>query len=271
MKKKICLAALTALATMSLPLMAKDAPAGFRVIRNFEAVSSFSITNANVIEVDPVRFRISTVSARKAAAKKKMNVLALRSLLPGPALMINAGFFNPPTGDLIGEFVENGVRPDGIIYADGGNIDIIFAAAKDGTVDVLGGAEKLTDEELARTESAVAGKSAWPGHDDATNRSAICVTGGGKVLIAAVYPVRTLDKLFAYMRSEGCLPGKIVDLDGGGSTQMSYKYGGEAWALGWERKGSSVPECHLKQDNADQRCYRPVATFITVEPRGEAK
>lgn len=271
MKKLICMAVMSALAVMPLQLAAKEAPAGLRIIRNFEAVPAFSITNANVLEVDPALFRISTVSARKAADKKKMNVLALRSLLPGAALIVNAGFFNPPTGQLIGEFVENGARPDGIIYASGENIDIVFAAAKDGTVDVLGGTEKLTEEELAGTESAVAGKSAWPGHDDATNRTAICVTGGGRVLIAAVYPVRTLDKLFAYMQSEGCLPGKTVDLDGGGSTQMAYNYGGAAWALGWERKGAAVPECHLKQDNADPRCYRPVATFITVESKAEAK
>jgi exopolysaccharide biosynthesis protein len=268
MKRQAYITAMAVMAILPLRLAAGGASSGLRIIRHFEAVPAYSISNANVIEVDPALFRIATLSARKAAAKNKVNMLDLRKLLPGAALMINAGFFNPSDGALIGEFVEDGARPDGIIYANGGHIDRIFTAARDGAVDIISGTENLTDKELAGIRSAVAGKSAWPGHTDATNRTAICLTDAGKVLIAAVYPVRTLQKLFAYMQSEGCLPEKTVDLDGGGSTQMSYNYGETAWTLGWERKGASVPECHLTHDNADRRCYRPVATFITVEPLG---
>ncbi|MCX5785879.1 MAG: phosphodiester glycosidase family protein [Elusimicrobia bacterium] len=267
MKKQIYTALMTAMAVLPAQLSALDAAAGLRIIRSFEPVPEFSITNANVIEVDPAFFKFAALSARKTAGKSKMNMLALRNLLPEPALITNAGFFNPPDGALIGEFVEDGVRPGGIIYAGKENIDRIFVVRKNGAVDVIDGKEKITDEELAETAYAVAGKSAWPGHSDATNRTAICITGSGKVLLAAVYPVRTLDDLFSYMKYEGCVPEKTIDLDGGGSTQMSYNYGGSSWTLGWERKGNSVPECHMAQDNDDQRCYRPVATFITAEPR----
>jgi len=271
MKKYIYLAAAAALAANPAGLAAKDVPEGIRIVRSFEPVPEFAITNANVIEVDPAFFRFATVSARKAAGKAKASVQTLRRLLPGPALIMNAGYFNPKDGALIGEFVEDGARPEGIIYAPGGNLDRIFTAGKDGAVDVMDGEEKLTGEELAGTGSAVAGKSAWPGQSDATNRTALCLTGSGKVLLAAVYPVKTVAELFAYMKSEGCVPGKTVNLDGGGSTQMSYSYGGLSWNLGWERKGAAVPECHLAQDNGDQRCYRPVATFITVAPRPAKK
>ena len=267
MKKYIYIVLMTAMAVLPARLSAMDTTPGLRVIRSFEPVPEFSITNANVIEVDPALLKFATLSARKAAGKGKINMLALRNLLSEPALITNAGFFNPPDGAIIGEFVEDGVRPGGIIYAEKENIDRIFVVRKNGTVDVICGKDKLSDDDLAETAYAVAGKSAWPGHADSTNRTAICITGSGKVLLAAVYPVRTLDELFSYMEHEGCIPEKTIDLDGGGSTQMSYNYGGRSWTLGWERKGSSVPECHMTQDNADQRCYRPVATFITVEPR----
>jgi hypothetical protein len=265
MKLNIYAVLIAVLAIAPARLSAKDAP-GLRTVRSFEPVAEFSITNANVIEVDPALFRLTVISARRAAARSKIALPALRRLLPGPAVIMNAGFFNPADGALIGEFVEDGKRPGGIIYAGAENIDRVFVAGKDATVDVLDGVEKLTDAELARTDFAVAGKSAWPGHSEATNRTAICITVSGKVLLAAVYPVRTIEKLFSYMKSEGCVPEKTINLDGGGSTQMSYKYGGKSWSLGWERKGNSVPECHLAQDNADQRCYRPVATFVAVEP-----
>lgn len=252
------------LALLPAQLCAKDAP-GLRIVRSFEPVAEFSITNANVIEIDPALFKLTTISARRAAARSKVSMPALRRLLPGPAVIINAGFFNPADGALIGEFVEDGERPGDIIYAGGENIDRIFVARKDASVDVLDGAETLTAEELNGTAYAVAGKSAWPGHSEATNRTAVCITVSGKVLLAAVYPVRTIEKLFSYMESEGCVREKTINLDGGGSTQMSYKYGDRSWSLGWERKGASVPECHLTHDNTDQRCYRPVATFIAVE------
>jgi len=265
--RTIAIAAATLLLTAGLKAAEPAAPSGFRAVRSFEPVQAFGITNANVFEIDPALFTVRTVSARKAAGKAKATVLALRKLIPGAALMVNAGFFNPADGMLIGDFVEDGARPDGIIYAAGENIDRVFVAGKDGSADVLDGVEKLSDEQLAGAVSAVAGKSAWPGHNDATNRSAVCVTASGKVLIASLYPVRTLDKLFAYMESEGCLPGRTVDLDGGGSTQMSYSYGGTAWSFGWERKGPNVPECHAAGGVDDARCYRPVATFLVVEPR----
>jgi hypothetical protein len=153
------------------------------------------------------------------------------------------------------------------VYAPGKNLDRIFVARYDDSVDVLAGREKLTDTELLWTRSAVTGKSAWPGHSSLTSRTALCVTRGGKVLLAAVHPLRTLDELFKFMAAEGCDPGRTIALDGGGSTQMSYAGRGERWNLGWEREGEGVPDCHLREDNTDRRCYRPVANFIVVEPR----
>ena len=270
LKKHIYPALIMALAALPAQLPAQAAPAGLRMIRSFEPVPEFSITNANVIEIDPAVFIFTTLSARKAAGKSKVDMLALRRLRPGPAILINAGFFNPPDGMLIGEFVEDGIRPEGIIYPAGEYIDRIFVVKKDGSLDVIGGNDRLSDTELAETRYAASGKSIWPGHSDATNRTAICLTKTGKVLLAAVYPVRTLKDMYSYMAHEGCIPEKTVSLDGGGSTQMSYNYDGVSWALGWERKGASVPECHLAQDNGDQRCYRPVATFITAQPREAA-
>ncbi len=258
--------AVPAVPAPSAPAAART-EAGFRAVRSFEAVPAFGITEASVFEIDPSLFRVRTVSARKAAGKAKVSVQALRKLLPSAALMINAGFFNPPDGLLIGDFVEGGARPDGIIYAPGENLDRLFVVGKDGSASVVNGTEKLGDEQLAAAVSAVAGKSDWPGHANSTNRSAVCVTPAGKVLIAAVYPVRTLQKLFAYMESEGCAPGSVVNLDGGGSTQMSCNFGGSAWSFGWERKGTNVPECHVGGGIDDARCYRAVATFLVVEPR----
>ena len=240
---------------------------GLRVLRRFEPVPGTGITHACVVEADPAYFRFSVVSALKAAGKQKAALPELRRLLPGPALIVNAGFFSLKDGAPIGEFVEDGARPGRIIYAPGKNLDRIFVARYDDSVDVLAGREKLTDAELLWTRSAVTGKSAWPGHSDPTNRTALCFTRAGKVLLAAVYPLNTLAALFNYMRSEGCEPASIVALDGGGSTQMSYDSGGEAWSLGWERAGADVPECHLRRDNADPRCYRPVSNFIVLEPR----
>ncbi len=240
---------------------------GLRVLRRFEPVPGTGITHACVVEADPAYFRFSVISALKAAGEQKAALPELRRLLPGPALIVNAGFFSLKDGAPIGEFVEDGARPGRVIFAPGKNLDRIFVSRYDDSVDVLDGREKLTDMELLWTRSAVTGKSAWPGHESVTNRTALCFTRAGKVLLAAVYPLNTLDELFNYMKSEGCEPGRIVALDGGGSTQMSYSSGGETWSLGWERAGDDVPECHLRRDNADPRCYRPVSNFIVLEPR----
>ena len=161
--------------------------------------------------------------------------------------------------------MEAGRRPERVLYSPGRHLDRIFTAWDDGGVDVLAGRETLSDEQLARAASAVTGKSAWPDSDTATNRTALCLTRGGKVLLAAVYPVRTVEAMLRYMESEGCIPQKTASLDGGGSTQLSFWSGGSYWNLGWERKGETVPECHLRGDNRDARCYRPVGNFLVVE------
>lgn len=240
---------------------------GLRVVRRFGAVPAFGITHACVVEADPYFYKFSVVSAEKAAGKERIALPELRRLLPDPALVINAGFFRLDNGAPIGELVEDGERASRLVYAPGKNLDRIFVARFDDSVDVLAGREKLTDTELLWTRSAVTGKSAWPGHSSLTSRTALCVTRGGKVLLAAVHPLRTVDELFEFMAAEGCDPERTVNLDGGGSTQMSYAVRGERWNLGWEREGDGVPDCHLRADNPDRRCYRPVANFIVVEPR----
>ncbi|MHB0995626.1 MAG: phosphodiester glycosidase family protein [Elusimicrobiales bacterium] len=256
-----------ALAALTLSPLSAGETEGLRVLRRFGTVPAFGITHACVIEADPAFYKFSVVSAEKAAGKPRLALPDLRRLLPEPALIVNAGFFRLDNGAPIGELVEDGERAPRLVYAPGKNLDRIFVARYDDSVDVLAGREKLTDTELFWTRSAVTGKSAWPGHASLASRTALCVTRGGKVLLAAVHPVRTVEELFEFMAAEGCDPERTVNLDGGGSTQMSYDGRGERWSLGWEREGNGVPDCHLRADNRDRRCYRPVANFIVVEPR----
>ena len=239
---------------------------GFKVLRKFSAVKDFDIQLAFEVEFDPAYFTIKTVSSRALTGRPKTTVLEVKKRLPEAAAILNASFFNLADGAIIGEFVENGARPDGLIYG-GNDINRLLVLRKDGTADILSGKEKLTAEELESTGYAVSGKSRWPGQVDATNRSAVCIKSSGRILLAAVYPVKTLQEMDEYLASEGCVPGKVVHLDGGGSTQMSYGFQGEEWLLGWERKSQTVPECHVNKDNNDASCYRPVASFLAVFPK----
>lgn len=246
---------------------AEAAAGGLSVRRYFEQVPAFGITHACVVEADPREFSFRTLGAVKSTGRQKATALEVRRRLPDAALIINAGFFSLKDGAPIGEYVEGGRRPERVIYSPGRYLDRIFTVWDGGGVEVIAGREKLSEEELARAVSAVTGKSAWPEHSSATNRTAVCLTRGGKVLLAAVYPVRTVDDTLRYMESEGCIPEGTAVLDGGGSTQMSFWSGGRHWNLGWERRSASVPECHLRGDNRDARCYRPVGNFIVIEKK----
>ncbi len=244
----------------------RDAASGFKVLRKFSPVKDFGIQLANVVEFDPAFFTIKTVSARALTGRPRITVLEVKKRLPEAAAILNASFFNLADGAIIGEFVENGAKPDGLIYG-GADINRLLVLRKDGTADILSEKEKLSAEELESTGYAVSGKSRWPGQSDPTSRSAACIKYSGRILLAAVYPVKTLPEMDEYLASEGCVPGKVIHLDGGGSTQMSYGLQGEEWLFGWERKSASVPECHLDKDTDDVRCYRPVASFLAVFPK----
>jgi len=257
-------------ATSRLP--AQEAPSvknadGIKVLRRFEPVPGFGIKMANVVRLDQGTFKFETVSAITLAGKNRISVLQAVVAAGEPAVMMNASFFDLASGHPIGDFVEKGARPNNVITVPGKFFDRIFVVYKNGSADVLSGTEWLSEEQLSQVEYAVAGRSKWPGHSDLTNRSAVCIDKSGGVLLAVVYPVRTLEKMYDYMASEGCQPEKTVSLDGGGSTQMSFSVGNERWTLGWERKGKNVPECHLKGGSTSKVCYRPVANFIAAFPK----
>ena len=241
-------------------------PAGsIKILREFAPVKEFGVRIANEVEFDPAYFTFRTVSARALIGHPRTTALEVKTRYPGAVAVMNASFFSLTDGSIIGEFVENGKRPPGLIYG-GKDIDRLLVSRKDGAADILSGKTRLSDEEMENTLFAVSGKSRWPGQADATSRSAVCVKYSGRFLLAAVYPVSTVKEMTEYMVSEGCVPEKIIHFDGGGSTQMAYAAKGGEWMLGWERKGENLPECHLKKDNRDARCYRPVASFVIVVP-----
>ena len=290
--KIIGVLSLALLWTGSARLPAQGAPPassrGITILREFSPVKKnadsksrdkeFGITMVNVVRLDPKFFRFETVSAQRLAKKTTMTVrdAAEKLAAESPVVMINASFFDTKRLEEypMGEFVENGNRPRDIIPVYGKNFDRIFVVYKNGSVDVLDGIEELSAKQLGKVEPpvknpvvyAVAGRSKWEGHSGLANRSAVCIDETGGVLLAAVYPVKTLPEMFAYMESLGCRPEKTVSLDGGGSTQMFFSGGNEEWVLGWERKGGAqnVPECHLKGGSKNELCYRSVATFIAA-------
>ncbi|OGS08876.1 MAG: hypothetical protein A2270_05705 [Elusimicrobia bacterium RIFOXYA12_FULL_51_18] len=278
--------------TVAARLPAQAAPPasnrGITVLREFAPVQKsadptsrdkeFGIKMVNVVRLDPKFLRFETVSAQRLAKKTTMTVrdAADKLAAENPVAIINASFFDtkPFEEYPMGEFVENGDRPRNIIPVYGKHFDRIFVVYKNGSVDVLDGIEEFNAKQLGKVDPpvknpvvyAVAGRSMWEGHSGLTNRSAVCIDETGGVLLAAVYPLKTLPEIFAYMESLGCLREKTVSLDGGGSTQMFFSGGDTEWELGWERKGGGddVPECHLKGGNKNKLCYRSVATFIAA-------
>lgn len=230
---------------------------GLVLEKRLEAVPKFGIQFCNVVEVDPARYRIKTVSAAKLLNKKRASVPKIMKVIPEAVAAINAGFFptddakNRPSDTFDGFFIEEGRK-----QAHNNRQKRVFYVTDDGRPGIAMAA-KVPGESI---ESAVAGLTSGK-KADGTARSAVCITKGGRVKLVTAYPVKTLAAMTRFLRQEeDCAD--YVHLDGGGSSQMAYDDGKESFITGWERH----EQCYKGEEEQPPECFRMVTSALVVVP-----
>ncbi|MBI4677847.1 MAG: phosphodiester glycosidase family protein [Elusimicrobia bacterium] len=227
-------------------------PSGVALLKANEPVPSFGIKMLTVIEVDPSRAEVRTVSAKSAVGRVWATLPKVMAAVPGAAAGMNAGFFTREDGALIGFFMERGKV---LAHVGHPSMNRIFMVDGNGKPRIVVG----TSAGPGGIVSAVAGKSAWE-ESSRSARAAVCITRSGRVRLVAAYPVQDLDHMAQYLSAkEGCA--SVVHLDGGGSTQMAF--GENGLSTGWERK----EECRKPALRSPDQCFRQVPTFLVVVPR----
>jgi len=230
---------------------------GVKLLKKMQAVPARKIKYVNVLEVDPALVKIKAVSAKKLIGKSRMTIPAFMSANPTAIAAVNSSFFSVNDGMLVGFFMEDGKLGN---FIPESKIEWVFYVTKDGRPDVYTDYQ-LPQEMQADVESATAGKSHWDIAADRTARSAVCITGQGKVKLINAYPVATIAEMASYLtEDEGCV--KFVHFDGGGSSQFAYRP--EGMTVGWERK----TECYQEAYNVSpEQCHRPVAAYLAIFPK----
>jgi len=218
-----------------------------------ESIPAYGIRYANVVAVDPARFRIRSASAQRVLGRRLATLPEIVGAVPGAVAAVNASFFSQTGTVFTGFYMEEGEKAP-----HGRGQKTVFYETTEGSV----GISPERDLDPGALSSAVAGYTAGS-REDPTARSAVCITGDGGVKLVTAYPVKTLNLMTRYLReAEGCL--QHLHLDGGGSTQMSFQDASQDLSVGWERDETCTAD---GSGRSPEQCHREVASILVVVPR----
>ncbi|MFC1731647.1 glucosaminidase domain-containing protein [candidate division KSB1 bacterium] len=227
------------------------------------------------VAIDPNKYDVKFVSAKKATGKSKTTLAEIVRNTPGAVAGINGGFFEG------GGKPTHSVVEDGVLTR-GSNTGSYAFVVENGRYKIISSSDfnSYDADKIKNSVSSAlnAFKLAFNGVNNACSeggcntpapRSGVCITKDGIIKLIAVHGIpkgsvmkggAASIKKFAQeaINNHGCFNG--INLDGGGSTSLEFHVNGQDVSLKGERnsggcKGRGFP------------CQRSVANALVVIPK----